>query len=118
MAYEPTNWKAGDVVTSAKLNKMEQGIVKNNVVECMAKDITLSSNAALNKTWQEIWDNNYTSIMITNDSSKQYGSIMGISKTTDDSPYIVIIATLGSPKTFSCISPDDYPSYTPAGGGK
>lgn len=26
MAYEPTNWKAGDVVTSAKLNKMEQGI--------------------------------------------------------------------------------------------
>ena len=27
MAYEPTNWKAGDVVTSAKLNKIEQGIV-------------------------------------------------------------------------------------------
>ena len=26
MSYEPTNWKAGDVVTSAKLNKMEQGI--------------------------------------------------------------------------------------------
>lgn len=27
MSYTPTNWKAGDVVTSAKLNKMEQGIV-------------------------------------------------------------------------------------------
>lgn len=26
MAYEPTQWKAGDTVTSAKLNKMEQGI--------------------------------------------------------------------------------------------
>lgn len=26
MAYEPTEWKSGDVVTSAKLNKMEQGI--------------------------------------------------------------------------------------------
>lgn len=26
MAYEPTVWKSGDVVTSAKLNKMEQGI--------------------------------------------------------------------------------------------
>lgn len=26
MAYEPTNWKTGDVVTSAKLNKMERGI--------------------------------------------------------------------------------------------
>lgn len=30
MNYEPTNWKSGDVVTSAKLNKMEQGIATNN----------------------------------------------------------------------------------------
>lgn len=26
MAYEPTNWKAGDVVTSAKLNKLERAV--------------------------------------------------------------------------------------------
>lgn len=26
MAYEPTNWKTGDVVTSAKLNKLENGV--------------------------------------------------------------------------------------------
>ena len=26
MSYEPTNWKDGDLVTSAKLNKLEQGI--------------------------------------------------------------------------------------------
>lgn len=26
MSYEPTNWKTGDVVTSAKLNKLEQGV--------------------------------------------------------------------------------------------
>lgn len=26
MAYEPTNWKSGDVVTSAKLNKLEKGV--------------------------------------------------------------------------------------------
>ena len=26
MSYEPTTWKSGDVVTSTKLNKMEQGI--------------------------------------------------------------------------------------------
>ena len=32
MAYEPTNWKAGDVVTSAKLNKMEQGIANTGSV--------------------------------------------------------------------------------------
>lgn len=26
MSYEPTNWKTGDVVTSAKLNKLEEGV--------------------------------------------------------------------------------------------
>lgn len=26
MSYEPTNWQTGDVVTSAKLNKLEQGV--------------------------------------------------------------------------------------------
>jgi len=29
MAYEPTTWKAGDTVTSAKLNKLEQGVAAN-----------------------------------------------------------------------------------------
>lgn len=26
MAYEPTNWKTGDIVTSEKLNKLENGV--------------------------------------------------------------------------------------------
>lgn len=26
MAYEPTQWQAGDTITSAKLNKLEQGV--------------------------------------------------------------------------------------------
>lgn len=30
MSYEPTNWKSGDTVTSAKLNKMEKGIEDAN----------------------------------------------------------------------------------------
>jgi len=32
MAYEPTTWKSGDVVTSAKLNKIEQGIASGGVL--------------------------------------------------------------------------------------
>lgn len=31
MSYTPTNWKAGDTVTSTKLNKMEQGIALSNL---------------------------------------------------------------------------------------
>lgn len=29
MAYEPTTWKAGDVVTSAKLNKLERAVASS-----------------------------------------------------------------------------------------
>ena len=32
MAYSPTEWKTGDVVTSAKLNKIEQGIADGVMV--------------------------------------------------------------------------------------
>lgn len=111
MSYEPTVWKDGDLVTSAKLNKMEQGIARYDIVECITEDITLS-NATLNKTWQEIWDNNYTNAIISNDSSKQYISIKGLSKVVDSNSYNVIVAPpLGSPKIFTCDSPDSYPSY-------
>lgn len=32
MSYEPTTWKAGDTVTSAKLNKLEQGVASSGGV--------------------------------------------------------------------------------------
>lgn len=63
MSYEPTTWKTGDVVTSTKLNKMEQGIadagggsggggvlVVNMTADQQARTVTLD------KTWQEIYD--------------------------------------------------------------
>lgn len=51
MSYEPTNWKSGDVVTSAKLNKMEQGIANAGGALVVA-----NNNGTLNKTWKEIHD--------------------------------------------------------------
>lgn len=30
MAYEPTNWQAGDTITSARLNKLEQGVKESS----------------------------------------------------------------------------------------
>ena len=32
MSYTPTNWQSGDIITSAKLNKMEQGIANGGGV--------------------------------------------------------------------------------------
>ena len=55
MSYEPTTWKAGDTVTSAKLNKMEQGIA-NSGGSFIITASALSDNPTLDKTWQEIYD--------------------------------------------------------------
>lgn len=61
MSYEPTNWKTGDVVTSSKLNKLENGVANagggGNLIlhETVTKDgnFTIST---LDKTWKEISD--------------------------------------------------------------
>lgn len=42
MAYEPTVWQAGDTITSARLNKLEQGVAEGGggvyVVECEVEE--------------------------------------------------------------------------------
>lgn len=53
MSYEPTTWKDGDLVTSAKLNKIEQGIANGgNILFCNGNFMT----GQLDATWQEIFD--------------------------------------------------------------
>ncbi len=69
MAYEKNNWQSGDVVTSAKLNHMEDGIanaVDVMVINIVGEDPAQSAKnllrggsideAFLDKTWQQIFD--------------------------------------------------------------
>lgn len=129
MAYEPTNWQAGDIVTSAKLNKMEQGIARYDIVEGIKANE--SSIITLNKTWQEIWDNNYTYIMTTYEddyeTAKQFIPIINITgphqitkslRTGASSDvivrnpeYLIIVSAGTRTIAFTCDSPDAYPSY-------
>lgn len=60
MAYEPTNWKSGDVVTSAKLNKLEQGVANAGGL-IVGMDTT---NMTLDKTYREIADAVPTGIVL------------------------------------------------------
>lgn len=54
MSYTPNTWKSGDVVTSAKLNNIEQGIANAGALLVTA---TWDDNGCtLDKTWQEIHD--------------------------------------------------------------
>lgn len=58
MSYEPTNWKTGDVVTSAKLNKLEEGVAAG---DGMVATITIDTeNISVSKTYDELvsaWEN-------------------------------------------------------------
>lgn len=59
MSYEPTTWKSGDIVTSAKLNKLEQGVANAGgylVVHVSMDGEEGSATYTLDKTWQEIYD--------------------------------------------------------------
>ena len=53
MSYEPTNWKTGDVVTSTKLNHMEQGIAAAGQMIIVRID---PETTTMQSTWQEIYD--------------------------------------------------------------
>lgn len=58
MSYESTNWKKGDKVTSAKLNKIEQGIQENDIITSMlTEDLTsIESSVSLLERGKSITD--------------------------------------------------------------
>lgn len=51
MSYTPTEWKAGDIVTAEKLNKIEDGISKS--LYCINGSYD-SSSVVLDKTYAEV----------------------------------------------------------------
>ena len=57
MAYTKNNWKSGDVVTSSKLNHMEDGIADAGgtlVIGGFSYDAENNLIGTADKTWQEI----------------------------------------------------------------
>lgn len=61
MSYTPTNWKSGDVVTSTKLNKLEQGVA--NVGGGLVVGIDMQ-NMRLDKTAGEIIAASHTGAVV------------------------------------------------------
>ena len=51
MSYEPTEWKNGDIVTSNKLNKLENGVEDAGILTVGFSD---NEQTTLNKTFAEI----------------------------------------------------------------
>ena len=58
MSYEPTNWQEGDLITSERLNKMEQGIAsgEGGIFLIPAEYDSSTSNTTMQKTAGEIFE--------------------------------------------------------------
>ena len=97
MSYEPTVWKAGDTVTSAKLNKLEQGVASNVLVVNTIIDEE-NETVTLNKTWQEIFNADFAIVMLTNqnfvaEERKEYIPIASVSHLLEGSYSVVVGGT-------------------------
>lgn len=113
MSYEPTQWKAGDTVTSAKLNKLEQGVANGGGIQIIHAIMNEDNPPTLDKTWQEIHDGGFGVIVTDEGSIITYSPIILIYEFE-----IIALARLGqefSPIIFTAGSANDYPSY---GGGQ
>lgn len=116
MSYNPTQWSAGDTVTSAKLNKMEQGISNNGCLEINMIFDEETGEPHLDKTWQEIYDANISIINIPFSSSggkvsyaPTHSIIISIGQ--DEEDYFVLTIFGKSSLMFYAATPNDYPVY-------
>lgn len=108
MSYEPTQWKAGDTVTSAKLNKIEQGISDNGLLEINAIIDEEAGEIRLDKTWQEIYNANNSIIIITSDSGEYPIRTKVVCVSAGGNGFIVS-CFLDGLIVFSAAASDDYP---------
>ena len=103
MSYTPTNWKDGDLVTSAKLNKIEQGIAAGGGILIVHED----ENGTLDKTWQEIHDADICYYIIRDDYTSFSYPIFGTG--IEEGHYVISIKTISDDLTAIAESPNDYP---------
>lgn len=127
MAYEPTNWKAGDTVTSAKLNKMEQGIASAGGANILvahfidstedgrpqapsraAGSATPAISGRLDVTLEEIENADFTIVKLTTDYGMGNAYIDHIYYDEDINGYVLTTSVSGL--TFFAAHNDDYPT--------
>lgn len=116
MSYEPTQWSAGDTVTSAKLNKIEQGIAANGEILLVHTTLNGDNLPTLDKTWQEIHDADICYIIYRNNESSACILVMGTS--IYEGEYTVGATNFQDLQVYVTDSPNNYPtrSMTPIPG--
>lgn len=91
MSYEPTEWKSGDVITSAKLNKMEQGIAAGGTGGGGVGTVHISPNEqdtayVMDKTFEEIYSM-LDSGLLVQIRNEEYKALFGFVSRAEAAPF-------------------------------
>lgn len=116
MSYTPNTWKSGDVVTSAKLNNIEQGIANASSGLLIVKASEDGDTVTLDKTWQEIHDAGFA-VVVDDSDGYLFGFVQSSATPLGSSEYVTNILFIDDTNAFSILhfeanSADGYPSYT------
>lgn len=120
MSYEPTVWATGDVITSTKLNKLENGLAEasggGGGGGTGVLVVNVDENSALDKTWQEIHDAPFAVLTYTNGSNIYVRDFL-INTHGHGSNYYANFAEISENGTitvslFAASSADGYPVYS------
>ena len=115
MAYEPTEWKSGDVVTSAKLNKLENGVAGAGGVLIVEMSMTTGDHSeeiyTLNKTWKEIHDAFVAGVNVLISTSEGAEHILVVYVGNVDGVYTVDMNMQYGVSALTCESENGYPTY-------
>lgn len=118
MSYTPTTWAAGDTVTAAKLNKLEQGVASSGGVLVVNID---EEYTTLDKTWQEIHDalaHGIPCVTVYTYDDVEQGQIVSVSASAGTGQHIVnALSAQGTTPVvvkWTATSADGYPAYVDA----
>ena len=123
MGYTPTEWKSGDVVTSAKLNKLEQGVAASGGGSAFIVHVTtVGATSTLDKTYSEIYDALLTHIVLISEKDDIYGALSrmitcayekdGVYSVESPYCYVDNNSVSWEVTTYTTDSEDGYPSFT------
>lgn len=76
MAYTPTEWKTGDIVTAEKLNKLENGVSNGGDIELVTAtnvDDVLTLNVSWNDVYNAITSGKIVVYVETQGDMQEYG---------------------------------------------
>lgn len=114
MSYTPTTWAAGDTVTAAKLNKLEQGVASSGgglKVGVTTIDGGTNTIYALDKTWKQISDAIENGIIPYEITDEKYVNILSRVYTYENPGGTVYAVAFGQNDPYETSSENSYPSY-------